>query len=90
MEMDYWYDWSFVGVPSTSCGSSLTVVNGLRRYFQAEKKRESLARKEAQVPPPEECPAKPTYRERRLSSRRKLSTFSEDIENDSSGNMENV
>jgi DUF1365 family protein len=38
MEMEYWYDWSFVGVPgkessssSSSSSSSLTVINSLRR-----------------------------------------------------------
>jgi DUF1365 family protein len=30
MEMDYWYDWAFVGIPS-SPESSLTVINTLRR-----------------------------------------------------------
>lgn len=32
MEMDYWYDWSFVGVPSSipDDSSSLTVINSMR------------------------------------------------------------
>jgi DUF1365 family protein len=36
MEMDYWYDWSFVGVPGKE-ESSLTVINSLRRRSKDNK-----------------------------------------------------